>query len=436
MHTQCALPHVPWHASTVCIVLGGACTPQPSLPLAFPFPLASLMHHSLIITLLVPSAPSRSCPPPTIMFDPGQTQVGYVIPTTVVSHFLTDYVRNGSFTGFPALGVQWQRMESETLRRAYGMQPKQKGAFVGMQPRQTGAPMTCSPSRKARLLGCSQSGRVGLNGTQPKQKGAPTACSPSRRVWLLGCTESGKCVYWNAAKAERCVHWHAPADHSVPSRMQLKRMHRSIGMQPKEKGVDRQPKQKVCLMRYVGSGVYTPPSTPAVTPCPGILIRHVGTTCHAASLLNFRPPPEGPFFTPLPPPHPPTTPQSVLIRRVDATSQAASILLHHSLGRAIPTTIPTRTPQPTLSGVLIRRVNAAPHAASVLLPDDVLLSFDGPPKPCFKSSNFPPISFPASWQASTNIPTCTCRPRLSTPTPRRPHPPRQRHVTRRLRSAA
>ncbi|GBF92582.1 protease Do-like [Raphidocelis subcapitata] len=56
--------------------------------------------------------------------------VGYVIPSTVVSHFLTDYVRNGKFTGFPALGVQWQRMESETLRRAYGMAPKQKGVLI------------------------------------------------------------------------------------------------------------------------------------------------------------------------------------------------------------------------------------------------------------------------------------------------------------------
>lgn len=54
-------------------------------------------------------------------------QVGYVIPTAVVNHFLTDYLRNGSFTGFPALGVQWQRMESETLRRAYKMAAKQKG---------------------------------------------------------------------------------------------------------------------------------------------------------------------------------------------------------------------------------------------------------------------------------------------------------------------
>lgn len=53
--------------------------------------------------------------------------VGYVIPTPVVTHFLDDYSRTGTFSGFPALGVQWQRMESDALRRAYGMAPGQKG---------------------------------------------------------------------------------------------------------------------------------------------------------------------------------------------------------------------------------------------------------------------------------------------------------------------
>ena len=41
-----------------------------------------------------------------------------MIPTPVINHFLDDYQRNGCFTGFPALGVQWQRMESAALRWA------------------------------------------------------------------------------------------------------------------------------------------------------------------------------------------------------------------------------------------------------------------------------------------------------------------------------
>ncbi|GFH14101.1 uncharacterized protein HaLaN_10090, partial [Haematococcus lacustris] len=53
--------------------------------------------------------------------------VGYVIPTPVVNHFLNDYDRTKGFTGFPALGMVWQRMESEALRRAYHMAKGQKG---------------------------------------------------------------------------------------------------------------------------------------------------------------------------------------------------------------------------------------------------------------------------------------------------------------------
>lgn len=58
--------------------------------------------------------------------------VGYVIPTPVVNHFLTDYLANGKFTGFPALGVQWQRMESDALKQAYNMKPGQKGGFASV----------------------------------------------------------------------------------------------------------------------------------------------------------------------------------------------------------------------------------------------------------------------------------------------------------------
>ncbi|KFM29273.1 Protease Do-like 9 [Auxenochlorella protothecoides] len=56
--------------------------------------------------------------------------IGYVIPTPVIHHFLVDYQRNGTFTGFPALGIQWQRMESATLRHSHGMAPGQKGVLV------------------------------------------------------------------------------------------------------------------------------------------------------------------------------------------------------------------------------------------------------------------------------------------------------------------
>ena len=48
--------------------------------------------------------------------------IGYVIPTPVLEHFINDYERNGQYTAFPALGVEWQKMESPFMRKALGMQ--------------------------------------------------------------------------------------------------------------------------------------------------------------------------------------------------------------------------------------------------------------------------------------------------------------------------
>ena len=58
------------------------------------------------------------------------SNIGYVIPTSVVRHFLEDYRRSGSYTGFPSLNVVWQEMESRTLRAACGMRPGQRGVLV------------------------------------------------------------------------------------------------------------------------------------------------------------------------------------------------------------------------------------------------------------------------------------------------------------------
>merc|ERR1719261_2011612 len=50
--------------------------------------------------------------------------VGYVIPTVVVMHFLNDLMKHGKYTGFPTLGVEIQTMENPHLRESYGMDPK------------------------------------------------------------------------------------------------------------------------------------------------------------------------------------------------------------------------------------------------------------------------------------------------------------------------
>ncbi|CAK9866975.1 unnamed protein product [Sphagnum jensenii] len=56
--------------------------------------------------------------------------IGYVIPTPVINHFITDYVRNGDYTGFPILGIEWQKMENPDLRKALGMSANQKGVRI------------------------------------------------------------------------------------------------------------------------------------------------------------------------------------------------------------------------------------------------------------------------------------------------------------------
>ncbi|KAK2990566.1 hypothetical protein RJ640_019846 [Escallonia rubra] len=55
--------------------------------------------------------------------------IGYVIPTTVVSHFLDDYERNGKYTGFPCLGVLLQKLENPALRACLKV-PTNEGVLV------------------------------------------------------------------------------------------------------------------------------------------------------------------------------------------------------------------------------------------------------------------------------------------------------------------
>ncbi|KAI7991029.1 hypothetical protein LOK49_LG12G01194 [Camellia lanceoleosa] len=55
--------------------------------------------------------------------------IGYVIPTTVVSHFLEDYERNGKYTGFPCLGVLLQKLENPALRACLKV-PSNEGVLV------------------------------------------------------------------------------------------------------------------------------------------------------------------------------------------------------------------------------------------------------------------------------------------------------------------
>ncbi|KAD4586668.1 hypothetical protein E3N88_24269 [Mikania micrantha] len=56
--------------------------------------------------------------------------IGYVIPTPVITHFIWDYEKNGEYTGFPILGVEWQKMENPDLRKSMGMGNEHKGVRI------------------------------------------------------------------------------------------------------------------------------------------------------------------------------------------------------------------------------------------------------------------------------------------------------------------
>ncbi|KAK6153322.1 hypothetical protein DH2020_012961 [Rehmannia glutinosa] len=56
--------------------------------------------------------------------------IGYVIPTPVITHFIQDFEKNGTYTGFPNLGIEWQKMENPDLRLSMGMKPDEKGVLI------------------------------------------------------------------------------------------------------------------------------------------------------------------------------------------------------------------------------------------------------------------------------------------------------------------
>lgn len=56
--------------------------------------------------------------------------IGYVIPTSVIHHFLKDYNMHGKYTGFPSLGFIFQKLGNPDLRASLKMTPKQKGILV------------------------------------------------------------------------------------------------------------------------------------------------------------------------------------------------------------------------------------------------------------------------------------------------------------------
>eukprot|EP00746_Dinoflagellata_sp_MGD_P030475 gnl/MRDRNA2_/MRDRNA2_172285_c0_seq1.p1 gnl/MRDRNA2_/MRDRNA2_172285_c0~~gnl/MRDRNA2_/MRDRNA2_172285_c0_seq1.p1 ORF type:complete len:380 (-),score=63.77 gnl/MRDRNA2_/MRDRNA2_172285_c0_seq1:71-1126(-) len=56
--------------------------------------------------------------------------IGYIIPTEVVDHFLEDFARNGKYTGFGCGGFIYQNLENPGMRTALGMKKDESGVMV------------------------------------------------------------------------------------------------------------------------------------------------------------------------------------------------------------------------------------------------------------------------------------------------------------------
>jgi len=56
--------------------------------------------------------------------------IGYVVPVTVVEHFLGDIARNGKYTGWCSLGVGFQLLENKEFRDYLGMRQGQTGVML------------------------------------------------------------------------------------------------------------------------------------------------------------------------------------------------------------------------------------------------------------------------------------------------------------------
>ena len=63
------------------------------------------------------------------LVSPGSENIGYVVPIPIIKRFLAD-VKDGSYHGIPALGVNWQETENPALRRALGLRDDGLGVMI------------------------------------------------------------------------------------------------------------------------------------------------------------------------------------------------------------------------------------------------------------------------------------------------------------------
>jgi len=60
---------------------------------------------------------------------PSAQNIGYMVPVPVIRHFFKD-IEDGSYDGYPSLGIGMQDMENEGLRKYYQMEPGASGVLI------------------------------------------------------------------------------------------------------------------------------------------------------------------------------------------------------------------------------------------------------------------------------------------------------------------
>ncbi|MFA5261685.1 MAG: trypsin-like peptidase domain-containing protein [Candidatus Omnitrophota bacterium] len=56
--------------------------------------------------------------------------IGYMIPVPIINHFLDDLQDNGTYDGFPSLGVEYHNTESSALREYYKLNDHNGGVYI------------------------------------------------------------------------------------------------------------------------------------------------------------------------------------------------------------------------------------------------------------------------------------------------------------------
>jgi len=65
----------------------------------------------------------------------GAENIGYVVPVTVVQHFLQDIQRHGEYTGFCSFGISYSFLENASFRKSLGMKDGMSGVRIkSMEP--------------------------------------------------------------------------------------------------------------------------------------------------------------------------------------------------------------------------------------------------------------------------------------------------------------